>query len=151
MAGARVGARTPGIGAVALSLAACAAPAPSEETEAACFDTLGPVIHHTPVEEPVPVGRDLLIQARVADPCGVFATELLARPEASSAWSVIGMTHVGDTVDGDSIYQGTIHGPSVTGAAVLYFLRAFDNTAALNERCAPEACDADPWRVPVGA
>lgn len=144
----RVGSGAPALGALALSMAACAAP--SAETKAACLDTLGPVIHHTPVDEPVPVGQDVLIQASARDPCGVFSMDLHARPEADVSWVVVGMTHVGDTVDGDSIYQGVIPGRFVTGAAILYYLEAWDDTAAQNPRCAPEGCDADAWRVPVG-
>ena len=93
----------------------------------------GPAIYEV---KPYPIlpaaGQPVVVTARVHDPDGIAAFNLLYRPDASSTYTTVAMADNGtggDAIAGDGIYSGTIPGQTA-GILMAFRLSATDKNAS---------------------
>jgi hypothetical protein len=94
---------------------------------------VGPAIYEV---KPYPIlpaaGQSVVVTARVQDPDGIAAFNLLYRPDASSTYTTVAMADngtSGDAIAGDGIYSATIPGQTA-GTLIAFRLSATDKNAS---------------------
>ena len=77
-----------------------------------------PLFGRSPIDAPQPIGEDVWVEAVAKDASEVFSLEVRYRRETSSEWSTVGMTRVGDTPQGEALYQGAIRGQDISSSGM---------------------------------
>lgn len=104
----------------------------------ASADTMPPIITHVRIEN-APVGKPIVVRARIEDESEVFAPSIYVRPVGAANYDNIPMEKVEDA------YQATIPAEQVT-RALEYFIEAFDEQGNGPVR---EGTPEDPIRILV--
>jgi hypothetical protein len=85
-------------------------------------DETCPTITHTPIEDPMLLGKPIEVSATVVDDqSGVFVVKLFYKRETTTTWSDVGMT-----MTGADLYTGEIPGSAVGSGGMDYYLQAVD-------------------------
>jgi hypothetical protein len=85
----------------------------------AAADTAAPTIDHTPAAK-APRGKELVIEARITDPSGVFGSTLYWRPALEQKYIVVELT-----AEGGNLFTGAIPGARMNNE-VEYYIESYD-------------------------
>lgn len=104
-------------------------------------DRDAPIIEHTPVHTPQPIGQDVWLAAVVKDSLSEVASVEVSykRPE-EAAWSTASLEPTDPITH---LWEGSIPGDAVSGGNMVYYLRATDSVG--NVAFSPVDGEATPY------
>ncbi len=117
-------------------------PDDSGETEDDNDCLVAPIIDHTPVQGPVSLHEDLLLDITAYDKDGLVSVEVRYRPQNTDGWRTIQAAPVAG-----NRWQAFIDQDYLEAGVMQYFIRAYDTCG--DKGCQPAECQGNPWTFEV--
>lgn len=103
---------------------------------------VAPVIDHIPIQGPVSVHEDVLLDITAYDRDGLTSVEVRYRPENTDGWRTLQAAPVAGNE-----WQASIDMAYLELGQMEYFIRAYDTCG--DKGCLPAECQGNPWSFEV--